>query len=445
MNWFLKNWLLVSTIIAVVFGALFGFILRSLSLSPQSIMLISFPGEILMHMLKMMILPLITSSLISGSLAILYYFVTTAVAVVTGIFLVLMIHPGDPNIKEDLGEGTEGKTVSTIDTFLDLIRNMFPENIVQASFQQVQTKYIEVKPKILKKNTTELQLAISNGSMSILKPTVEYTAGMNVLGIIVFCIAFGIVLSQLGEQARVMVEFFAVMDQVIMKLVMMVMWYSPIGILCLIMGKILEIRDLAETAKMLFMYMLTVLSGLIIHALITLPTIFFLCTRKNPFVYMRGLLQAWITALGTASSSATLPLTFRCLEENLGIDRRVTRFVLPVGATINMLSFGQVVTVSLTATLASVGAASVPSAGLVTMLIVLTAVGLPVKDVSLIVAVDWLLDRIRTSINVLGDAFGAGIVHHFSRDHLAAMDAEHKLSHQIFDDHGNSELIVNNI
>lgn len=131
----------------------------------------------------------------------------------------------------------------------------------------------------------------------------------------------------------------------------------------------------------------------------------------NPFL-LTGMLQAFVTALGTASSSATLPITFRCLEENLGIDKRVTRFVLPVGATVNMdgtalyeavatifiaqmneihFNLGQVIVVSLTATAASIGAASVPSAGLVTMLLVLTSVGLPTEDVSLIVAVDWFL------------------------------------------------------
>uniref|UniRef100_A0A915ATV9 Amino acid transporter n=2 Tax=Parascaris univalens TaxID=6257 RepID=A0A915ATV9_PARUN len=477
MTWLRKNLLLVCTVASVLLGALLGFVIRPLNLEPQTIMLLSFPGEILMHMLKMMILPLIISSLISGlaqldakqsgrmgSLAILYYIVTTIIAVVTGIFLVLTIHPGDPTIKQDLGEGTEGKTVSTIDTFLDLIRNMFPENVVQATFQQVQTKYVAVKPKILKKNTSEILLAIANGSMSVMRPSVEYTPGMNVLGIIVFCIAFGIVVSQLGEQGRLMVDFFVIMDQVIMRLVMMIMWYSPVGIMCLIMGKILEIHDLADTARMLAMYMVTVLLGLAIHSLISLPLLFFVCTKKNPYVFMRGLLQAWITALGTASSSATLPMTFRCLEENLGVDRRVTRFVLPVGATINMdgtalyeavaaifiaqmngvnLSFGQVVTVSLTATLASIGAASVPSAGLVTMLLVLTAVGLPVKDVSLIVAVDWLLDRIRTSINVIGDAFGAGIVHHYSQEKLALLDAEHRLVQQMHDEHGSSKRSSN--
>nr|CRZ24905.1 BMA-GLT-1 [Brugia malayi] len=473
-SWFRRNLLLVLTIASVLLGILLGFIGRLFNLTLQSIVLVSFPGEILMRMLKLMILPLIISSLISGLaqldakqsgrlgfLAIFYYFATTVIAVVTGIFLVLTIHPGDPTIKHDIGEGTEAKTVSTLETFLDLLRNTFPENIVQATFQQVQTKYISVKPKIIKKNSSEILQAIANGSLTVMKPSVEYTAGMNVLGVIVFCISFGIVLSQLGEQAQTMVDFFSIMDQVIMKLVMLIMWYSPVGIMCLITGKILEIDDLANMARMLAMYVLTVLVGLIVHALISLPVLFFICTRKNPFTYMRGLLQAWVTALGTASSSATLPITFKCLEENLGIDRRVTRFVLPVGATINMdgtalyeavaaifiaqtngvdLSFGQVITISLTATLASIGAASVPSAGLVTMLIVLTAVGLPVKDVSLIVAVDWLLDRIRTSINVLGDAFGAGIVHHFSRKQLAVIDAERRLSHQTHDEHG--QLLV---
>ncbi|XGW08519.1 hypothetical protein V3C99_011106 [Haemonchus contortus] len=476
-SWFRKNLLLVMTIGSVIVGALLGFAVRSLHLSPQTIMLVSFPGELLMRMLKMMILPLIISSLISGlsqldakqsgkmgSLAITYYVLTTAIAVVTGIVLVLTIHPGDPSIKQDLGEGTEGKKVSTLDTLLDLLRNMFPENIVAATFQQAQTKYITVRPKILKVNDTLHLEMLNNGTLDYVKAALEYNdginvlekkkpvteqiEGLNVLGIIVFCIALGISLSQLGAEADVMIQFFAIMDKVIMKLVMTVMWYSPFGIMCLIMGKILEIHDLADTARMLAMYMVTVLAGLAVHSLISLPAIFFLTTRKNPFTFMRGLLQAWITALGTASSSATLPITYNCLEENLGVDRRVTRFVLPVGATINMdgtalyeavaaifiaqmngvnLSFGQVITVSLTATLASIGAASVPSAGLVTMLLVLTAVGLPVKDVSLIVAVDWLLDRIRTSINVLGDAFGAGIVYHYVKEDLIAHDRVHPM------------------
>uniref|UniRef100_A0A914CTA5 Amino acid transporter n=1 Tax=Acrobeloides nanus TaxID=290746 RepID=A0A914CTA5_9BILA len=256
----------------------------------------------------MMILPLIISSLIAGlaqldakqsgrmgSIALLYYFATTTIAVITGIILVLTIHPGDPAIKQNLGMETGGKNVSTVDTFLDLIRNMFPDNIVRATFGQVQTKYIKVRPKVVLANASYLA-EVQAGLHDLEKPIVEYSDGMNVLGIITFCIAVGIVLSQLGHEGVRVVEFFATMDKVIMRLVMYIMHYSPIGIMCLIMGKILEIADLVDTAKMLALYMFTVLCGLAIHALITLPLIYFVLTKKNPFLFMRGMLDAWITA-----------------------------------------------------------------------------------------------------------------------------------------------------
>uniref|UniRef100_A0A915EVE9 Amino acid transporter n=1 Tax=Ditylenchus dipsaci TaxID=166011 RepID=A0A915EVE9_9BILA len=142
----------------------------------------------------MMILPLIVSSLISGlaqldakqsgrmgSLAISYYMATTALAVFTGIVLVLFIHPGDPTIKQEIGTGTEGEKVSTINTFLDLIRNSFPENLVQATFQNMKTKYVVVRPKILKHNDSASLAALAKGTYDTLKPSVEYTDGLNVL------------------------------------------------------------------------------------------------------------------------------------------------------------------------------------------------------------------------------------------------------------------------
>jgi len=248
----------------------------------------------------------------------------------------------------------------------------------------------------------------------------------------------------MGERAKLMIEFFNILNEIVMKLVIMIMWYSPFGIACLICGKIISIEDLETVGRQLGMYMVTVIVGLIIHGVFFLPGIYFAITRKNPYTFFMGIFQAWITALGTASSAGTLPVTFRCLEENLGIDKRVTRFVLPVGATINMdgtalyeavaaifiaqmnnidLDAGQIITVSLTATLASIGAASIPSAGLVTMLLILTAVGLPTQDISLLVAVDWLLDRFRTSVNVVGDSYGAGIVYHMSKAELDELDA----------------------
>ncbi|UYV68772.1 SLC1A2 [Cordylochernes scorpioides] len=385
-----------------------------------------------------------------GSRALLYYFVTTILAAVVGIILVLLIHPGDPSIKKDLGTGTEEKKVSTLDAFLDLVRNMFPENLLQASFMQVETTYKKKKVALVKLVNDTMEAALGNSTnitTSAMERGLIYKDGTNVLGLIVFCIAFGIIAGQMGPEAEVIISFFAVLNEIVMKLVVIIM-YSPFGIMSLIIGKIMSIHDMARTAQQLGMYMLTVITGLAIHAIITLPAIYFAFTRKSPLRFFKGMLQAWITALGTASSAATLPVTFRCLEENNHIDKRVTRFVLPVGATVNMdgtalyeavaaifiaqmngitLDAGEVIAVSLTATAASIGAASVPSAGLVTMLLVLTAVGLPTKDISMIVAVDWLLDRIRTSINVLGDGFGAGIVDHLSRAELDKIDHDHAI------------------
>uniref|UniRef100_A0A3B4B8U2 Amino acid transporter n=1 Tax=Periophthalmus magnuspinnatus TaxID=409849 RepID=A0A3B4B8U2_9GOBI len=453
-----KNLLLTLTVLGVILGAVAGMLLRVASpIHPDIIMVIAFPGDILMRMLKMLILPLIISSLITGlagldakssgrlgTRAMVYYMSTTIIAAVLGVILVLVIHPGDPKLKENLGEGTINDDVSSLDAAFDLIRNLFPENLVQACFQQV-TKKVEIEPEIVNVSTIDGLVAnVTKEPQYIIKKSLQFKSGMNVLGLIGFFIAFGICMGKMGERAKLMIDFFNILNEIVMKLVIMIMWYSPFGIACLICGKIISIKDLEVVAKQLGMYMITVIIGLIIHGAIFLPSIYFVIVRKNPFTFFLGIFQAWITALGTASSAGTLPVTFRCLEENLGIDKRVTRFVLPVGATINMdgtalyeavaaifiaqmngihLDPGQIVTVSLTATLASVGAASIPSAGLVTMLLILTAVGLPTQDISLLVAVDWLLDRFRTSVNVVGDSYGAGIVYHMSKAELDELDA----------------------
>jgi len=459
LSWMGDNLLLVLTVLGVFLGAIIGFAARSANPSTDIIMFISFPGDVLMRMLKMLILPLIVSSLISGLAkldarasgrmgyrALGYYFTTTILAAIIGIICVLTIHPGDPSIKEKIGSGAKHVEVSTLDAFLDLIRNAFPENLVQACFQQVETIYVKAEVSIIPPNSTnatEIIEAVNQTDKMV--RDLQYKDGMNVLGIIAFCTAFGIIIGNMQEEAKVMIDFFNVLSEIVMKLVGIIMWYSPFGIMCLVAGKIMSIPDLAKTAEQLGLYMITVILGLVLHFFLSLCLLFFAITRKNPLLYFKGMLQAWVTALGTASSAATLPITFNCLEENLKIDKRVTRFVVPVGATINMdgtalyeavaaifiaqmngvyLNAGQVITVSLTATLASIGAASVPSAGLVTMMLVLTAVGLPTSDISLIVAVDWLLDRIRTSVNVLGDSFGAGIVYHLSRKELEAQDRE---------------------
>ncbi|XP_055101561.1 excitatory amino acid transporter 1 isoform X4 [Symphalangus syndactylus] len=354
-SYLFRNAFVLLTVTAVIVGTILGFTLRPYRMSYREVKYFSFPGELLMRMLQMLVLPLIISSLVTGMAAldskasgkmgmraVVYYMTTTIIAVVIGIIIVIIIHPGK-GTKENMHREGKVVRVTAADAFLDLIR------------------------------------------------------------------------------------------------------YAPVGILFLIAGKIVEMEDMGVIGGQLAMYTVTVIVGLLIHAAIVLPLLYFLVTRKNPWVFIGGLLQALITALGTSSSSATLPITFKCLEENNGVDKRVTRFVLPVGATINMdgtalyealaaifiaqvnnfeLNFGQIITISITATAASIGAAGIPQAGLVTMVIVLTSVGLPTDDITLIIAVDWFLDRLRTTTNVLGDSLGAGIVEHLSRHELKNRDVE---------------------
>ncbi|NXR02131.1 EAA3 protein, partial [Sagittarius serpentarius] len=425
----------------------------------------SFPGEVLMRMLKLIILPLIISSMITGVAAldssvsgkiglraVVYYFCTTVIAVILGIVLVVTIKPGAPQTANEIDRVGSTPEVSTVDAMLDLIRNMFPENLVQACFQQYKTKREKVEPttRMDKNNstfaeepvTTATTAEASENKTQEYKIVGMYFDGINVLGLIVFCLVFGMVIGKMGEKGQVLVDFFNALNEATMKIVQIIMWYMPIGIVFLIAGKIIEVEDW-EIFRKLGLYMATVLSGLAIHSTIILPLIYLIIVRKNPFRFAMGMAQALLTALMISSSSATLPVTFRCAEGKNCIDKRITRFVLPVGATINMdgtalyeavaavfiaqlndleLDIGQIITISVTATAASIGAAGVPQAGLVTMVIVLSAVGLPAEDVTLIIAVDWLLDRFRTMVNVLGDAFGTGIVEKLSKKELQQMD-----------------------
>nr|XP_004554999.2 excitatory amino acid transporter 1 isoform X3 [Maylandia zebra]XP_004555000.2 excitatory amino acid transporter 1 isoform X3 [Maylandia zebra] len=470
-----RNLFVLFTIAAVALGIILGFALRPYNLSLREIKYFSFPGELLMRMLKMLVLPLIVSSLITGisSLdskasgkmglhAVVYYMVTTLIAVFIGIVIVVIIQPGKGNRDSPVANGGNIEPVQATDAFLDLIRNMFPPNLVEACFKQYKTVY---KKTVYTRNVTVTlnltdSLNVTDSALSMNLSTVLHTiqetveevvpvsgssSGVNALGLVVFSMCFGLVIGNMKQQGQALREFFDCLNEAIMRLVAIIIWYAPVGILFLIAGKIVEMKDLAEVGSQLGMYTVSVIVGLLIHGLFVLPMLYFLVTRKNPYSFIGGLLQALITALGTSSSSATLPITFRCLEENNHVDKRVTRFVLPVGATINMdgtalyeavaaifiaqvngmeLNFGQILTISITATAASIGAAGIPQAGLVTMVIVLTSVGLPTEDITLIIAVDWFLDRLRTTTNVLGDSLGAGIVEHLSRKELQNQDAE---------------------
>ncbi|XP_027634461.1 excitatory amino acid transporter 5 isoform X3 [Falco rusticolus] len=462
-----RNGLLILSVLSVTIGCLLGFFLRTRRLSQQEISYFQFPGELLMRMLKMLILPLVVSSLMSGLAAldaktssrlgiitVTYYLWTTFVAVIVGIVMVSIIHPGGAAQKESTEEG--GKPImSSADALLDLIRNMFPANLVEATFKQYRTKSIPIikSNKASSESTTRRIIIygiqdengsnVQNFALDITPPPeVIYKSepgtsdGMNVLGIVIFSATMGIMLGRMGNSGVPLVSFCQCLNESVMKIVAVAVWYFPFGIVFLIAGKILEMDDPSAIGKKLGFYAITVVCGLVVHGLFILPMMYFFITKKNPIVFIRGILQALLIALATSSSSATLPITFKCLLENNHVDRRIARFVLPVGATINMdgtalyeavaaifiaqvnnyeLDFGQIITISITATAASIGAAGIPQAGLVTMVIVLTSVGLPTDDITLIIAVDWALDRFRTMINVLGDALAAGIMAHICR------------------------------
>lgn len=460
-----QNLILVLTLIGIISGIIVGFAGRQFEPGPKTITLIGFPGEMLLRILKMLILPLIISSLITGlaqldpkssgkmgSRAILFYVSSTAVSTTTGCIFALIMRPGRQKLTGTaLPPKINREPISTTDAMLDIIRNAFPDNIVQACSQQIATSY---KRMMVNQTMNNSRGEPIYGEVEVMVTQLKYVDGTNVMGLVVFCTIFGIFISQYKAQSQVMYDFFFVMNELIMKIVALIMWYSPVGILFLVAANILKIDNMAETAQRLSLYMVTVIMGLAFHALVSMQVCYFIIVRKNPFVYLKGMLQAWLTAVGTASSSATLPITFRCLEENNKVDKRVTRFMLPLGATINMdgtalyqtiatvfiaqlngvdFGIGQLITVCLISTATSIGVASVPSASLVTMLIVLSTMGLPTEHLSFIIAVDWLLDRLRTSVNVLGDSYGCGIVAHMSRKELKKLDeiaeAEHAARH----------------
>jgi Na+/H+-dicarboxylate symporter len=262
----------------------------------------------------------------------------------------------------------------------------------------------------------------------------QAAAETNLLPLIVFAVIFAGMLTTMGSRVRAITQMIEQVNDALLSFVMLLMKIAPLGIFCLVtarFGKAQAAGGLGDELTSVGWYMVAVLTGLSVHAFITLPLILWFFTRRNPYQFMYQMGQALLTAFSTASSSATLPVTMDCAAANAGVKRESVEFVLPLGATINMdgtalyeavaaifiaqavgfeLTFAHQVTIALTATLAAIGAAGIPEAGLFTMLIVLNAVGLPVEYIGLILSVDWLLDRFRTTVNVLGDSMGAAVV-----------------------------------
>ncbi|CAL8332060.1 unnamed protein product [Boreogadus saida] len=385
----------------------------------------------------MIIIPLVVCSLVSGAASIdpkalgrlggwamLFFLVTTLLSSSIGVVMAFIIKPGSntgskPRVA-GLGDDVP-QPKEIIDSFLDLIRNLFPSNLVSAAFQSYGTGYRFVTTNGTNITVEKVPIGLDQD-------------GMNILGLVVFAIVFGVALRKLGEEGEILIKFFNSFNEATMVLVSWIMWYAPVGIMFLVAGKIVEMEDVATLFSSLGKYIACCMVGHAIHGLLVLPAIYAAITRKNPYTFLWGTFTALATAFGTSSSSATLPLMMKCVEENNGVSKHISRFILPIGATVNMdgaalfqcvaavfiaqlnnisLNFVQVITILVTATASSVGAAGIPAGGVLTLAIILEAVGLPTNDISLILAVDWLVDRTCTVINVEGDAYGAGLLQHF--------------------------------
>ncbi len=357
-------------------------------------------ADLFLRLLKMIIVPLIITSIVTGVTGVggasslgrmglktlAYYITTSMLAILTGQFLVNIIAPG---VGADLGLQSHPQAVDASDQSLwGILLRMIPVN------------------------------------------PIESMAKGEILPIIFFCILFGIFLIQLEEKKRAPLQnLFESGFEVMMKLTRFVIAFAPLGIFGLI-ARIVATTGF-EPFKSLGIYFVTVLAALVIHAVVTLPLLLHFLGRLNPRKYVKAMSPALLTAFSTSSSSATLPLTMECAEDRAGVSNRTTSFVLPLGATINMdgtalyecvavifiaqaygisLSLPQQAMVAITALLASIGAAGIPMAGLVMMTIVLKAVGLPLEGIGLILAVDRLLDMCRTTVNVWSDSCGTAII-----------------------------------
>ncbi|RXM35329.1 Neutral amino acid transporter B(0) [Acipenser ruthenus] len=436
----MANLLVILTVAGVIIGVVIGLGVRNVELSKAHILYFGFPGELLIRLLKMIIIPLVVCSLVSGAASIdpkalgklggwamLFFLVTTLIASAIGVCMAFAIRPGVGAGARPVLSGMENavpQSKEVVDSFLDLVRNLFPSNLVSAAFQSYATSY-----KLIQKNTTDE----SNYEVEKV-PFGKEVDGMNILGLVVFAIVFGIALRKLGEEGEILIKFFNSFNEATMVLVSWIMWYAPLGIMFLVAGKIVEMEDVGMLFASLGKYICCCIVGHVIHGLLVLPLIYFIFTRKNPYSFLWGIFTALATAFGTSSSSATLPLMMKCVEEKNGVSKHISRFILPIGATVNMdgaalfqcvaavfiaqlndysLNFIQVITILVTATASSVGAAGIPAGGVLTLAIILEAVGLPTNDISLILAVDWLVDRTCTVINVEGDAYGAGLLQNF--------------------------------
>ena len=394
--------------IALLIGALFGVVIHywipSSYIKDTVIVevVLYVVGQGFIRLMQMLVVPLVFCSLICGSMAIGdtktlgkvgvktigFYLVTTALAVCVALGSALLINPGRGLDMDAVQKGTVSSTTEAT-SLVDTLLNIIPKNPVQS---------------------------MANGDM---------------LPIIVFALFVGIMLAKLGTRGSVVANFFSQFNDVMMEMTMAIMKVAPIGVFCLI-ARTFATVGFSAFAPML-KYMGNVTLALAIQCLVVYQILLFVFTRLNPFKFIKKFLPVMGFAFSTATSNATIPMSIDTLSKKMGVSKQISSFTIPLGATINMdgtsimqgvavvfiaqaygipLTMGNLATVVVTATLASIGTAGVPSVGLVTLAMVLNSVGLPTEGIALIMGIDRILDMIRTAVNITGDAVCTTIVCH---------------------------------
>ena len=394
--------------IALLIGALFGVVIHywipSSYIKDTVIVegVLYVVGQGFIRLMQMLVVPLVFCSLICGSMAIGdtktlgkvgvktigFYLVTTALAVCVALGSALLINPGRGLDMDAVQKGTVSSTTEAT-SLVDTLLNIIPKNPVQS---------------------------MANGDM---------------LPIIVFALFVGIMLAKLGTRGSVVANFFSQFNDVMMEMTMAIMKIAPIGVFCLI-ARTFATVGFSAFAPML-KYMGNVTLALAIQCLVVYQILLFVFTRLNPFKFIKKFLPVMGFAFSTATSNATIPMSIDTLSKKMGVSKQISSFTIPLGATINMdgtsimqgvavvfiaqaygipLTMGNLATVVVTATLASIGTAGVPSVGLVTLAMVLNSVGLPTEGIALIMGIDRILDMIRTAVNLTGDAVCTTIVCH---------------------------------
>lgn len=417
--------------------------------------------------LKMIIAPLIFASIIAGITSLpnsrelgsigwktfVYYFCTTGLAVLIGLAAVLVIQPGKKDASQRVRQEREKTLVTYRAAYAEANQGadpMAPDHIdayrAFIASEEGTVRSGDFSSKWTRIKGTESVSARDMFRRDILKPILTNPfaslANLNSLGIICFAILIGLACIAVGAPARPVVDLFQGFNKIMMTITLWVMRVAPVAIGCLIASVVATLGF--DALRSLGWYCATVIIGIGLHVVALLCLVAFV-GRTSPLVFLKGIQDAWLIAFSTTSSAATLPVTLESVIGKLKVSPKVANFSLPVGATINMdgtalyegvavifmiqlygglddvpivMTAAKTVVIFITAVLASVGAAAVPSAGLITMAIVAAAVGLPLHYIFFIYAVDHVLDMFRTSTNVMGDAAGAVIVNQLERGRL---------------------------